>query len=166
MSPAVPRALVGVIAIYLVTVTVQSRRIVAEAAKAEQVKEMLVSLFTAANPAVSQGQERTASDLLDMGARRVAELQRQPDGQAELMAVLGQVYGTLGRYDEAADLLLPALELRRRHLGLYRSSLAASEGRFGVVDPIASLTRSELALLLSRLVGARTAGAERGPGRP
>jgi tetratricopeptide (TPR) repeat protein len=33
------------------------------------------------------------------------------------MAVLGQVYGTLGRYDEAADLLLPALELRRRHMG-------------------------------------------------
>jgi eukaryotic-like serine/threonine-protein kinase len=254
---AAAMALAGVIAIYLVTVTVQSRRIVAEAAKAEQVKEMLVSLFTAANPAVSQGQEPTASDLLDMGARRVAELQGQPDVQAELMAVLGQVYGTLGRYDEAADLLLPALELRRRHMGpsdpevartahqladirhiqgrldeaerlmreavdirrrtlgersghvgatlgdlgdllhsrgqlleaetvlrrglaiqrsarfdtvttqrhlanvyrdrgaferaesLYRSSLAASEARFGVVDPVASLTRSELALLLA-----------------
>jgi eukaryotic-like serine/threonine-protein kinase len=76
---AAAMALAGVMAIYLVTVTVQSRRIVAEAAKAEQVKEMLVSLFTAANPAVSQGRDPTASDLLDMGARRVAELQGQPD---------------------------------------------------------------------------------------
>lgn len=254
---AAAAVLAGLLGSYVVTVTAQSRRIAAEAAKTEQVKEILVGLFTAANPGVSQGREPTASDLLQRGAERVAELHGQPDVQAELMALLGQVYGTLGRYDEAAALLAPALETRRRVLGpsdpelartilqlaqirhiqgnlheaealmreslairtrafgehsgevglvlddlgdllhtrgelveaedalrlalsiqlreggdagttrrhlanvrrdrgafreaeaLYRRSLADTEARFGVVDPIASLTRSELAVLLA-----------------
>jgi serine/threonine-protein kinase len=254
---AAAAGLAALLAGYVVTVTVQSRRLVAEAAKTEQVTQILAGLFTAANPGVSQGDEPTASDLLEAGARRVAELQGQPDVQAELMTLLGEVYGTLGQFDRAADLLQPALELRRRELrssdpelartahllaqmrhiqgrldeaealmrealdirrrelgersgwvgitlddlgdllhtrgelveaetvlrralaiegaagfstataerhlanvhrdrgasdaaeALYRRSLAATEARFGAVDPIASLTRSELAFLLA-----------------
>jgi eukaryotic-like serine/threonine-protein kinase len=249
--------LAALVAGYIATMTVHSRRVMAEAAKTQQVKDILASLFTAANPGVSHGREPMASDLLEAGARRVAELEGQPEVQAELMALLGEVYGTLGRYPEAGALLEPALEMRRRHLGpgdpelartaqllgtirhfeghlteaedllrealeirrgslgehhglvgttleelgdllhtrgelaeaeevlkraldiqrhagyfavaaerhlanvyrdrgasaaaeaLYRRSLRATEARFGIVDPIASLTRSELALLLT-----------------
>jgi eukaryotic-like serine/threonine-protein kinase len=106
--------MLALLAGYAGTVTVQSRRIAAEAAKTEQVKEFLASLFLAANPGVSLGAEPTASDLLEAGARRVAtELSGQPEVQAEMMALLGRVYGTLGRYGEAAALLGPALDLRR-----------------------------------------------------
>ncbi len=101
---------------YVATVTTQSRRLREEAAKTAQVKQILASLFTMVNPGVSQGQEPTASDMLAAGARRIAELDDQPDVQAELMAVLGEVYGTMGRYGEAADLLEPALARQRRHL--------------------------------------------------
>jgi eukaryotic-like serine/threonine-protein kinase len=117
----------GLLAGYAATVTVQSRRIAAEAAKAEQVKEFLASLFLALNPAVSLGSEPTASDLLEAGARRVAtELNGQPAVQAELMAVLGRVYGTLGQYEEAAALLGPALDLRRGARGADRPEVAAT----------------------------------------
>jgi serine/threonine protein kinase/tetratricopeptide (TPR) repeat protein len=115
---AVGVVLAALLPAYATTVTIQSRRLSTEAAKTEQVKEILADLFTAANPGEARGVEPTASDLLDAGARRVAlELRDQPDVQAEMMTLLGRVYGTLGRYREAAALLDAALETRRRLYG-------------------------------------------------
>ena len=100
---------------YAATVTVQAQRIAQEAAKTEQVKDFLTTLFTHANPGVSKGQEPTASELLEAGAARVAtELADQPDVQAEMMAVLGRVYGTRGQYAEAVEQLEKAWEIQRR----------------------------------------------------
>lgn len=122
------------LATYAFTVTVQSRRIAAEAARTERVSEILASLFTAANPGVSQGAEPTAADLLEAGALRVAdELADQPDIQAQIMALLGEVYGTLGRYDEAAALLGPALAVRRRLLRPSDPQLAHTVNQLGQI---------------------------------
>ena len=109
---------------YAATVTVQARRIAAEAARTERVKDFLTSLFTLANPGVSRGETPTILDMLDAGARRVAlEFRDQPDLQAEMMTVLGQVYVTLGRYEAAAEQLRPALEIRERLLGASHSDV-------------------------------------------
>lgn len=103
---------------YGITVTVHVERIAREAAKTEQVRDFLLSLFTPANPGVTQGREPTASELVEQGARRVAtELAGQPAIQAEMMTTLGQVYVTLGRYETASEQLEAALAIRRR---LYR----------------------------------------------
>ncbi len=100
---------------YAVTVTVQRQRVAAEAARTEQLKEFLASLFVQANPGVSKGADPTATELVEAGAGRVeAELAGQPDIQAEMMALLGEVYGTLGRYDLAAEQLESALAIQRR----------------------------------------------------
>jgi serine/threonine protein kinase len=97
-----------------VTATLQARRIAREAATAERVKEILVSLFSSANPSVSRGEALTARELLDHGAARVTtELDGEPAVQAELMTVLGNVYNTRGLYDEAVPLLEESLALRR-----------------------------------------------------
>jgi eukaryotic-like serine/threonine-protein kinase len=100
---------------YGITVTVHADRVAREAAKTEQVRDFLLSLFAHANPAVTQGREPTASELVAEGARRVAvELHGQPEIQAEMMTTLGQVYVTLGRYQEATEQLEAALAIRRR----------------------------------------------------
>lgn len=99
---------------YGVSAHVQNQRIAREAARTEQVKEFLASLFHNANPGVSRGAEATASELVAAGAARVrTELTAQPDIQAEMMTLLGNIYIAMGRYDEAVDLLEPALAARR-----------------------------------------------------
>jgi len=100
---------------YGVTITIHAERVAEEAARTEEVKDFVLSLFTHANPGVSQGRDPTASELVDEGARRVAtELAGHPAVQAEMMATLGQVYVTLGRYEAAVEMLETALAIRRR----------------------------------------------------
>jgi eukaryotic-like serine/threonine-protein kinase len=112
---AASAAFVALLAGYGVSLAVHADRIAREAARTEQVRDFLLSLFTHANPGVSQGRELTASELVELGARRVAtELSGQPEIQAEMMTTLGQVYGTLGRYPEAREQLEAALAIRRR----------------------------------------------------
>jgi eukaryotic-like serine/threonine-protein kinase len=102
---------------------VHADRVAREAAKTEQVRDFLLSLFTHANPGVTQGREPTASELVELGARRVAtELAGQPEIQAEMMTTLGQVYGTLGRYPRPREQLEAALAIRRRlHPGTHEA---------------------------------------------
>jgi serine/threonine protein kinase/tetratricopeptide (TPR) repeat protein len=112
---------------YAATVTMQARRIAAEAARTERVKDFLTSLFTLANPGVTRGETPTIVDMVDAGAHRVAvEFSDQPDLQAEMMTMLGQVYVALGRYDAAVEQLRPALEIRTRFLGVDHSDVIRS----------------------------------------
>jgi eukaryotic-like serine/threonine-protein kinase len=112
---AATAAFAALLAGYGVSLAVHADRIAREAARTEQVRDFLLSLFTHANPGVAQGREPTASELVELGARRVAtELAGQPEIQAEMMTTLGQVYGTLGRYPEAREQLEAALAIRRR----------------------------------------------------
>ncbi len=107
--------LLAVLAGYAATITVHARRVAAEAARTERVRDFLASLFTLANPGTTQGDVRGVAALLDAGAARVnTELENEPDLQAELMTVLGHVYATLGRSDEAVGQLGAALAIRRR----------------------------------------------------
>ncbi len=111
--------LLALLAGYAATVTVHARRIAAEAARTARVRDFLASLFTLANPGVTRGDAPGVAALLEAGAARVAiELRDDPDLQAELMTVLGQVYATLGRFDEAVDQLGAALAIRRRLPGV------------------------------------------------
>lgn len=83
-----------------------------EAKKATEVSEFLAEMFEAADPNLSKGEEITADQLLDDGARRIhEELGDQPEVQAELMQVIGNVYLTQGKFDETFDMFRPALSI-------------------------------------------------------
>jgi eukaryotic-like serine/threonine-protein kinase len=107
----------------------------AEAQKARAVKEYLVSVFGVANPYAppdSKPGEVTARALLDRGAARVdSALEREPDTQAELRAVLGEVYTNLGLYDQAVPLLQRALDQRRALRGARDPATAEVMDRLG-----------------------------------
>jgi eukaryotic-like serine/threonine-protein kinase len=117
---------------YLSTTAMQSRRLAAEAARTEQVKDFLVGLFRRANPGASPGGALTALDLVEEGVRRVAaEPDSDPTLRAELLTVLGELLGSLGRYEDAAGQLRQALELRRTALGRWHPETAQTAHALG-----------------------------------
>jgi serine/threonine protein kinase len=128
---------VGVmIAVFLMTsatlMAVQSRRIARErdranaeahranqeAAAARQVAAFLVDLFKVSDPSESRGATLTARELLDKGARDLDKtLAEQPEVQARLKATIGNVYTSLGLYQDAVTHLESALATQRRVIG-------------------------------------------------
>ena len=86
--------------------------------EAEQVLELVVSLFAVSDPSSTRGHTVTARELLDAGAAKIAgELEDQPLSKARLMLTMGRVYRQLGLYEDSQPLLEEALEIRRQRLG-------------------------------------------------
>ncbi|GMU63795.1 MAG: hypothetical protein AMXMBFR36_00690 [Acidobacteriota bacterium] len=86
-----------------------------EAEKLATVRDYLVSLFEAADPAEARGEEITARQLLIRGIERLEdELVAQPEVRLEMSRVLARVSLQLGEYEEAGRLLRDALPLARR----------------------------------------------------
>jgi eukaryotic-like serine/threonine-protein kinase len=89
-----------------------------EAATANEAVTFLTGLFTGADPVRPTGTPVTARELLDRGAARVrTDLAAQPELQARMMSVVGNIYNSLALRDEAIPLLEQSLTLRRRQLG-------------------------------------------------
>lgn len=149
----------------IITTTWQARQKAQEAAKATQVKDFTLSLFQTADPFAAptrdaiHGDSITARVLLDRGVARVdAELANQPEVQAEMLAMLGNVYAQLGETASADPLLERALAIRQGTLGprdlavaLSMSDLGtlrASQGRYAEAD---SLYSAALAIRQRRL---------------
>src|SRR5688572_22373654 len=101
---------------------VQSKRIAyerdiatAERTRAEQVSSFLVELFELSDPSRSRGNQVTARELLDVGARRVQlGLADQPETRATLLSTIGRVYNSLGLHADSVTLLEDALAARIR----------------------------------------------------
>ncbi len=85
--------------------------------RAEQVVGFMEEIFGVTDPYEADGEELTASEILERGAARVTgELNDQPIVQATLLQKIGNVYLHLGRYDQAEPAMKQALEIRRREL--------------------------------------------------
>jgi eukaryotic-like serine/threonine-protein kinase len=85
--------------------------VAAERSRAEQVSSFLVELFQLSDPSKSRGNQVTARELLDIGARRVnVGLADQPETRATLLGTIGRVYSSLGLYPDSVGLLEEALE--------------------------------------------------------
>jgi len=88
-----------------------------EAVTAKQVSDFLMELFKVSDPSEALGNTITAREILDKGAENIEkELKDQPEIQATLMSTMGEVYQSLGLYEQATPLLENALSIR---MGLY-----------------------------------------------
>jgi len=86
-----------------------------EAATAEQVSGLLVRLFEGADPARGGRPDLTAAALVDRGRERLAEdLKDQPELQARMYGVLGQVYSHLGQPQTSLALLAQTADMEQR----------------------------------------------------
>ncbi len=117
--------LMVLIAVFAVIMSIQAQRIARERDRAnreaqtsQQVSEFLVSLFKISDPIEGRGKEVTVREILDSGAARIgSELKDQPEIRATLSDTMGRVYGNLGFYDKAIELVQSGLEIRQRELG-------------------------------------------------
>jgi len=113
--------------LYVTQLRSERNRAQQEALKATEVASFLRGLFAVSDPAQAEGKDLTARELLDQGARRVeAELAGQPEVQAAMMHVIGDVYHQLGYLDQSQSLLERALARRRSLLGPAHLDVAES----------------------------------------
>src|SRR5271168_4533316 len=91
----------------------QRERAEHERARAEEVSSFLVNLFKLSDPDENRGNQVTARELLDSGAKRLrSELKDQPETKAALLATVGAVYDSLGQYQDALPILDESLQLQ------------------------------------------------------
>ena len=104
--------------------------------KAEQVVQVLVNLFQSSNPTlVPGGDTLRVGEFLEQGQARVLEeLKDQPEIQARMKQVLGDVYTARSQYDRARTLLEEALAQQRALKGPQDSTAA------GMLHSLAYLT--------------------------
>jgi len=91
---------------YTIRLAQQRDKAKLEAEKSKKVSEFLISLFKVSDPSNSKGESITARELLDNGVKRIeGELVNQPKILANMLGVTGNVYKSLGLYDESKLLL-------------------------------------------------------------
>jgi tetratricopeptide (TPR) repeat protein len=100
----------------------------AEAAKRQQVARFLQDMLGAVGPSVALGRDtRLLREILDTTAQRVdRDFKEQPEVEAELRSVIGNVYDDLGEYTKAEVMLRSALDLRKSALGPKHPTVADS----------------------------------------
>ena len=123
----------------------------AERTRAEQVSSFLVELFELSDPSRSRGNQVTARELLDIGARRVSfGLADQPETRATLLSTIGTVYQSLGLYSDAVALMEEGLKSQIAIHGPNHSAVAVALRSLGN----ALCERGDLAQCEERLTAA------------
>ncbi|NNF12041.1 MAG: serine/threonine protein kinase, partial [Gemmatimonadetes bacterium] len=102
-----------------------------ESAKAQQVSGFLIDLFEANDPDAAEGQELTAFQLLERAEVRAELLGDQPEIQASMLGVIGQMYMALGHFDRAEPVLEQALVLQRSNDAASQIEVANALGELG-----------------------------------
>lgn len=108
------------------------------AQRAGAVRDFLVNLFEAADPAHSQGEEITARDLFDQGVVRVEqELADTPSVKADLLLTLATIAERLGNYRQGLGLVEQSIVLRESLYGPDSTAVADSLRRKGALQVLA-----------------------------
>ena len=103
-----------------------------ERTRAEQISSFLVELFQLSDPSRSRGNQVTARELLDIGARRISfGLTDQPETRATLLETIGGVYRGLGLYADSVPLLEEAVRSRIRIHGERHPAVAEALAALG-----------------------------------
>src|ERR1700689_2109880 len=108
----------------------QRERAEHERARAEEVSSFLVNLFKLSDPKENRGNQVTARELLDSGAKRLQTgLQDQPETRAALLSTVGTVYDSLGQYQDALPLLDESLQLQAQSHDVSRINTLSELGQ-------------------------------------
>jgi non-specific serine/threonine protein kinase/serine/threonine-protein kinase len=118
IGASVAAGLVLLLAGFATVQAMQLRRTTRERDRADRVTAFMSAMFKVSDPSEARGNSVTAREILDQASHDVdSALAEDPELQAQMMDVMGQVYGNLGLYARAQALLTRAVETRRRVLG-------------------------------------------------
>ncbi len=111
-------AIILLLAGLAVAQTVELRRIRQQRDRADRITEFMTNMFKVSNPGQARGSDVRVREILDKASTQVVSgLDKDPQDQAELMQVMGDVYKNLGLYPQAEPLLRRALATRTKLLG-------------------------------------------------
>jgi len=115
---AVAAGLVLLLAGFTGMQSVQLRRITRERDRANRVTEFMEGMFKVSDPSAARGNSITAREILDKASKDIdTGLAQDPELQAQMMQVMGEVYQELGLFPRAQVLFGRSADIRRRVLG-------------------------------------------------
>jgi tRNA A-37 threonylcarbamoyl transferase component Bud32/5-carboxymethyl-2-hydroxymuconate isomerase len=110
----------------------QAQRARTQAARAEEVKRLVLSIFKDADTSADGSRKTTAADLLEQARSRLDAVPvSDPVIRAELLTSLGISLTGLGEYQQAEKVLDQATQLAVAHLGQNHPDTAAAQLAFG-----------------------------------
>ncbi len=111
---------------------VQLERITRERDRADRITNFMTSMFRVSDPSESKGNKVTAREILDKASVSARSgLEKDPEMEAQMMNVIGNVYYNLGLYSQAEPLLTEALRTRRKIFGTDNAKTAQSISELG-----------------------------------
>ncbi|WP_313913572.1 serine/threonine-protein kinase [Tahibacter sp.] len=148
-----------VVSIAAAVISLRQARFARESAEhAEAVRHFVVGVFAQASPDENNGQPFTAHQLLDRGARQVAEVAATPAVQADLTNVLAGLYFDIGDYARARAMATQAMDLGTADAVppavRARSRLVLAQVDTELRDFSSAAAHVEAAQVLARRVGA------------
>ena len=86
--------------------------------RATRITNFMTGIFKVSKPSEARGNTITAREILDKASVDInTGLTKDPELQAQMMSVMGDVYDNLGLYSRAQALQQKTVEIRRRTLG-------------------------------------------------
>jgi eukaryotic-like serine/threonine-protein kinase len=125
IAVAVAAGLVAVLATFAVAQRLQLQRTRLERDRANRerdratrITDFMTGMFNVSDPSEQRGNSVTAREILDKASKDIETgLAKDPEAQAQMMQVMGNVYSDLGLYARAQPLLERSVEIRQRVLG-------------------------------------------------
>ncbi len=133
---------------------VELRRIARERDRANRITDFMTGMFKVSDPSEAHGNQVTAREILDKASNGIgAGLSQDPELQAQMMTVMGQVYENLGLYERSQSMYSQAAEIFQRLKGpeaddtlKAETSLAWTDYRRGKYKDAENLLRQVLAI--------------------
>ncbi len=86
--------------------------------RATRITDFMTGMFQVSDPNEQRGNSVTAREILDKASNDIKTgMTKDPDAQAQMMQVMGDVYNSLGLFSRARDFDQQSLDIRRRVLG-------------------------------------------------
>src|ERR1700729_2393154 len=116
--------MVAVLVSFGVAQTLQLRRTLSERDRANRerdratrVADFMAGMFKVSDPSAARGNSITGREIRDKASKEIdTGLPKDPELQAQMMQVMGDVYYNLGLYPQPQSLLRRAVDIRRRVL--------------------------------------------------
>jgi serine/threonine protein kinase/Tfp pilus assembly protein PilF len=103
---------------FAIAQTIELRRIKQQRDRADRITGFMTDMFKVSDPSQARGNDIRVREILDKASTKaLTGLAQDPEDQAELMQVMGDVYRNLGLYPQAEPLMQHALATRTARLG-------------------------------------------------
>jgi len=104
-----------------------------EAARANEIADFMVDIFSSSDPNENAGKEKTSFEMLQESKSKINQI-KDPQLKAKLLETLALVYQKLGQYPQAQKLINEAIDIRKKQVTTSATDWARSYYRLGEIE--------------------------------